>query len=83
LKRVFGREEKIADCDWSFLSTVRSTAEPHEPMPRLKDVLEYLAKPENEKIWLLLDIKVRRINSSMRTINHLTSIREMMIQICL
>jgi hypothetical protein len=58
LKRIFGREEKIIDCDWNFLSTIRTKAEPHEPMPRLKDLLELLAKPGNEKIWLLLDIKV-------------------------
>lgn len=27
-------------------------------MPRLKDLLEYLAKPGLEDIWVLLDIKV-------------------------
>lgn len=27
-------------------------------MPQLKDLLEYLAQPEQEHIWLLLDIKV-------------------------
>lgn len=27
-------------------------------MPRLVDLLEYLALPENEQIWVLLDIKV-------------------------
>ena len=58
LKRCFGREEKIIDCDWSFLETLRTTREPHEPMPRLKDLLEYLATPGLEDIWLLLDIKV-------------------------
>ena len=29
-------------------------------MPRLSDLLEYLAFPENKEIWLLLDIKVLR-----------------------
>ena len=58
LKRCFGREEKIIDCDWSFLKTLRTIKEPHEPMPRLKDLLEYLATPGLEDIWLLLDIKV-------------------------
>lgn len=27
-------------------------------MPRFKDVLEYLASPELDEIWVLLDIKV-------------------------
>jgi glycerophosphoryl diester phosphodiesterase len=27
-------------------------------MPRLRDLLEYIAKPEHEHIWLLLDIKI-------------------------
>jgi len=27
-------------------------------MPRLLDLIEYLAQPENESIWVLLDIKV-------------------------
>jgi hypothetical protein len=58
LKRCYGREEKIIDCDWSFLETLRTTREPYEPMPRLKDLLEYLATPGLEDIWLLLDIKV-------------------------
>ena len=30
-------------------------------MPRLTDLLEYLAAPGNEKTWLLLDIKVLAI----------------------
>jgi hypothetical protein len=58
LKRCFGRKEKIIDCDWSSLKTLRTIKEPHEPMPRLKDLLEYLATPGLEDIWLLLDIKV-------------------------
>ena len=32
--------------------------EPHEPVPRLSDLLKYLAQPENEQIWAFLDIKV-------------------------
>lgn len=57
LKRCFGIDAKIADCDWSYLSTLRTLREPHEPMPRLVDLLEYLAQPETERVWLLLDIK--------------------------
>ncbi len=37
---------------------MRTLKEPHEPMPRLKDLLEYLATPGLEDIWVLLDIKV-------------------------
>jgi phosphatidylglycerol phospholipase C len=58
LKRCFGRDEKIVDCDWSYLETLRTLKEPHEPMPRLKDLLEYMAQPGLEDIWILLDIKV-------------------------
>jgi len=58
LKRCFGKEEKIIDCDWSYLKTLRTLKEPHEPMPRLQDLLEYLAAPGLEDIWILLDIKV-------------------------
>ncbi|OAL48962.1 tubulin nucleotide-binding domain-like protein [Pyrenochaeta sp. DS3sAY3a] len=58
LKRCFGREEKIIDCDYEFLSKVRTLKAPHEPMPRLVDLLEYLAQPGLEDIWVLLDIKL-------------------------
>ena len=48
----------MADCDWSYLSTLRTTREPRQPMPRLIDLLEYMAQPDVEHIWVLLDIKV-------------------------
>ena len=48
----------VIDCDWEFLSKQRTLRAPHEPMPRLIDLLEYLAEPGKESIWLLLDIKV-------------------------
>ncbi|KAI1407902.1 PLC-like phosphodiesterase [Hypoxylon sp. FL1857] len=57
LKRCFGRPLKIADCDWNYLSTLRTLREPRQPMPRLVDLLEYLAQPEQAHVWLLLDIK--------------------------
>lgn len=41
-----------------YLSTLRSLQAPHEPMPRLADLLAWLAQPEREGIWLLLDIKL-------------------------
>jgi len=58
LKRCFGKEDKIIDCEWSYLKTLRTLKAPHEAMPRLKDLLEYLTTPGLEDIWVLLDIKV-------------------------
>lgn len=58
LKRCFGVDKKIRDCDWDYLSTLRTLKSPHEPMPRLKDLLEYAAAPGTESIWILLDIKL-------------------------
>ncbi|OJD34307.1 glycerophosphoryl diester phosphodiesterase [Diplodia corticola] len=57
LERCFGVKEKVIDCDWEYLSTLRTLAEPHERLPRLSDLLEYIAKPGNEHVWVLLDIK--------------------------
>lgn len=59
LQRCYGIKKKIADCDWSYLKTLRTLQAPHEPMPRLLDILEYLRQPGLEHIWVLLDIKVR------------------------
>lgn len=58
LKRCFGRDAKIKDLEWKEVAEARSLAAPHVPMPRLKDLLEYMAKPGMEEIWLLLDIKL-------------------------
>lgn len=61
LKRCFGRPDKIIDLDWKEVSQVETLAEPRQHMPRLKDLLEYLAKPGMEDLWVLLDIKVCRL----------------------
>src|SRR4051812_10458973 len=58
LKRCFGRTERIIDCDWHFLSQLRTVKAPHEPMPRLRDLLEYISQPGLQDIWILLDIKL-------------------------
>ena len=58
LQRCFGKEEKIIDLLWSEIEVLRTVQEPHVPMPRLRDLLEYLSEPGLEEIWLLLDIKV-------------------------
>ncbi|KAK5412867.1 hypothetical protein LTR20_006425 [Exophiala xenobiotica] len=55
---VLSHKEKIVDCDWDYLSGLRTIQEPHEPMPRLVDLLQYIAQPGLEHIWLLLDIKM-------------------------
>lgn len=48
----------VRDHDWAYLSTLRTLRSPRQPMPRLSDLLSYLAEPGNESVWLLLDIKV-------------------------
>lgn len=58
LKRCFGKPEKIIDCDWEYIQSLRTITKPHVPMPRLKELLEYLATPGLEDLWVLLDIKV-------------------------
>ncbi|KAI9709344.1 MAG: hypothetical protein M1820_003464 [Bogoriella megaspora] len=57
LKRCYGKDHKIIDCDWEYLSTLRTLQEPHEPIPRFKDLLEFLKKADNQHLWVLLDIK--------------------------
>ncbi|KAJ5787901.1 hypothetical protein N7457_002891 [Penicillium paradoxum] len=59
LLRCFGVKKKVANCDWEYLKTLRTLKAPHEPMPRLVEVLEYLRQPGREHLWILLDIKVR------------------------
>ena len=66
LKRCFGKEEKIIDCNWSYLKTLRTLKTPHQAMPRLKDLLEYLTTPGLEDIWILLDIKVGEVRPLLR-----------------
>lgn len=50
-------DKKIASCDWAYLSTLQTTREPKQGLPRLSDLLAWLGEPENEDIWVLLDIK--------------------------
>lgn len=56
--RCFGVDKKITDCDWDFISELQTLKEPRGSMPRLLDLIEFLAQPQNESIWLQLDIKV-------------------------
>ncbi|KAK3327529.1 PLC-like phosphodiesterase [Cercophora scortea] len=57
LKRCFGVDKTVAECDWSYLSSLKTLREPQQGMPRLLDLLMYLGQPAQEHIWLLLDIK--------------------------
>ncbi|KAM0808616.1 putative PLC-like phosphodiesterase [Seiridium cardinale] len=57
LKRCFGIDKKVADCDWAYLRTLNTLREPRQPLPRLLDLLEYLAQPGQEHMWVLLDVK--------------------------
>lgn len=58
LKRCFGVDKAIADCSWADLAALRTVRQPQQPMPRLSDLLEWLAEPENHAVWVLLDVKV-------------------------
>lgn len=58
LKRCFGKPDKIIDRNWAYISEQRTIKEPHEPMPRLDELLRYLASSGQENTWLLLDLKV-------------------------
>ncbi|KAI4143230.1 MAG: hypothetical protein L6R39_004655 [Caloplaca ligustica] len=59
LKRCFGKPDKIIDRDWKYVSEQRTLKEPHEPMPRLDELLRYLASSGQGDTWLLLDLKVK------------------------
>lgn len=58
LKRCFGVNKKVAKSDYEYLKTVTMIQEPHEPVPRLYELLQYLAQPEAAHIWAFLDVKV-------------------------
>ena len=60
LRRCFGLPDKIIDCDWSYLSKLKTTQAPRSHMPRLLDLLLWLDEggEGREDVWVLLDIKV-------------------------
>ncbi|KAM3507465.1 hypothetical protein MY11210_007132 [Beauveria gryllotalpidicola] len=72
LKRCFGVVKMIADCDWEYISTLRSVRPPHVGMPRLSDVLGLLTEEGMQKTWCVLDIKIDdeadQLLSSMRNV---------------
>jgi len=56
LRRCFGRDDRIAETDWADLAPLRTLRRPHEPMPRLADLLAFLAADAPDA-WVLLDLK--------------------------
>ena len=79
LRRCFGRRDKIADLDWAELATLRTLRPPHSPMPRLLDLLAFLAtEPAAARTWVLLDLKrsddpaelVRRVADTIAAAHH-------------
>jgi len=58
LERCFGRKEKTIDCTWEEIRDLETLAKPKQHMPRLKDLLELVARSDHKDIWLLLDIKL-------------------------
>lgn len=59
LARCFGRDEKIADVTWEFIRPLRSLEDTSVGMPRLYDLLSWLAEDRaRDDAWVLLDIKV-------------------------
>ncbi|KAL5338942.1 PLC-like phosphodiesterase [Aspergillus crustosus] len=58
LKRCFGVPRKVADCEWEYLSTLRTLDESKQQMVSLHDLLLYVSEPGNEHVWILLDIKM-------------------------
>ncbi|KAJ5838712.1 uncharacterized protein N7525_003900 [Penicillium rubens] len=77
LMRCFGINKKVSDCDWEYLKTLRTLQAPHEPMPRLIDVLEYLSQPGRENFWILLDIKKINIPPTPQLTNEPFAIMEL------
>jgi glycerophosphoryl diester phosphodiesterase len=60
MKRCFGKDVKIIDETWEDLKELKTLKEPHVSMPRLSDLLDWLAVDDEgrEDVWVLLDIKI-------------------------
>lgn len=85
MKRCFGKEVNIKDCDWSYLATLRTVRPPHEPLARRQDLLELFSDPKWQDIWLVLDIKVLRLAHRSNSTSHTNQIdddpEEMMLRL--
>ncbi|KAJ6440524.1 transcriptional activator protein acu-15 [Purpureocillium lavendulum] len=72
LKRCFGVDKTVAECDWAYLSTLRMLRDKDQGMPRLADFFAWLVSGpgrngggeddeearSRERLWVLLDIKI-------------------------
>ncbi|KAL4899467.1 PLC-like phosphodiesterase [Aspergillus multicolor] len=58
LKRCFGVRRNVKDVWWSELALLRTLGPTPAPMPRLTDLLHFLNQPDNQHIWVLLDVKM-------------------------
>ena len=59
LKRCFGVDKLVSECDWSYLQTLRTVGGlGAEPMPSLADLLEFLAGDDRKDVGGILDVKV-------------------------
>lgn len=61
LKRCYGVQGNVLDYDWAYLKTLRTVKAPHVPMPQLVELVQFIARPENRRIWLMLDIKTDNV----------------------
>lgn len=55
--KKFGHSRKILDCTWDEIKHMKTLAQPHVPMVRLTNLLEFILQPGQRDIWLLLDVK--------------------------
>lgn len=58
LKRCYGVDKKVSECDWDYLSDLKPIRNPEDRLARLTDLLEFLNKPGCEHVWVVLDVKV-------------------------
>ncbi|POR32619.1 Phosphatidylglycerol phospholipase C [Tolypocladium paradoxum] len=63
LRRCFGVDGRVGDCAWAYLSSLRTLREPREGLPRLRDLLAWMAGlgeggDGREGVWVLLDVKL-------------------------
>ena len=61
LRRTFGENALVRDRDWAHLATLHTLRAPGESMARLVDLLDFLndADERADRIWVMLDVKVR------------------------
>ncbi|GAB0133882.1 hypothetical protein EsDP_00002276 [Epichloe bromicola] len=60
LTRCFGINRALKDCTWEYVSGLETLRQPRQGLPRLLDLLRWLAEDADEtsRPWVLLDIKL-------------------------